>query len=97
MKNQIEAVIRLHKKDNPIMSYHLEERFNLAGSEIRNIIRELRRQGKPIANCPSGYYWAETYREIEDTINDLEGRAFSMLETSKALKNTFKENQLTIF
>ena len=98
LKLEILASIKLRTKENPVFSHHLETSYGLSGTEIRDIVRELRREGYPIANSKSGYYFANNYEEIEPTINDLESRAFSMLETVKKLKLNFsRPQQSTLF
>lgn len=97
MKDEIESVIRLHRAETPIYSVELEKRFDISGISLREIIRDLRRESKPIANSKHGYYWALNYSEILPTIDDLESRAMSILQTVKVLRNCFtKENQLPL-
>ena len=97
MRDEVETLIRLHSYDNPVYSAEIEKRYGLAGTVVRDIIRELRREGKPIANSKQGYFWAKNYEELRPTIDDLEGRANSMHETVSALKNAFsKGNQLQL-
>lgn len=97
MKVEIEVTIRLHHATNPVYSVELEQRYGITGTEVRNIVRELRREGKPVANSKQGYYWADNIEELRPTIDDLESRAMSMHETVKALKGCFvEENQLEL-
>lgn len=99
-KNHLLAVIRCHRKHNPVYSSDLELQFNATGPQIRDAIRCLRRDGHPIANSPKGYFYAERFEDIEPTLNDLTGRALSMLETASKIKEFFfpaKENQPNLF
>ncbi len=92
-KNDILNSIKLRTSQNPILSSNLEFLYGINGCEVRDIIRELRREGEPIANSKHGYYYAKEFSEIEPTISDLENRALSMLETVKKLKLNFPQKQ----
>lgn len=94
------ASLKLRTPECPIYSAELEAHFEITGSEVRDIIRSLRRDGHPIANSSKGYFYARTYTEIEPTILDLKSRSLSMLETIKKLELNFqtkKQIQQTIF
>ena len=79
-------------KEQPIFSKQLEISFKLEGVQVRDIIRQLRREGKPIANSKKGYFYAQSYEEYEETIQDLYNRSMSMLETIKAMRNAFNKS-----
>lgn len=99
-KTQILAKVKLYTKENPIYSAVLEKEFNISGAELRKIIREFRREGKPIANSKDGYFFAQSYEEFKPTIKDLEDRAMSMLNTIKKFKIQFgieTDNQKSLF
>ena len=99
-KNHLIAILKLHSATDPVTSKYIEENFRVTGPELRAIIRELRRSGHPIANSPYGYFYAKTYSEIQPTIQDLEARSLSMLETVKRLKSRFfpaAQKQETLF
>ena len=90
--------IKLHGKDNRIFSYQLESQYNLCGAEIRSIIKELRRSGEPIANSKDGYYYARDINELKETLEDLRGRATSMLNTASLMEKRFNNNkELSLF
>lgn len=93
LQRGILAVVKLYTADNPVLSAHLEERFKAAGPQVRDAIRQLRRQGHPIANSENGYHYARTFTEIEPTLNDLESRAKSMLHTVSLMKENFFPKQ----
>lgn len=97
MKDEIEAKLRLHRKENPVYSKEIENCFNITGVQVRDIIRELRREGKPVANSKQGYYWARNEIELQETIEDLESRSFSMLKTIEGLRKAFKTKELSLF
>lgn len=83
------AEIKLRDKDNPIYSCELEKKYGISGVMVRNIVREARRNGVPIAESCEGYHLAKNRSEIEETIQDLKLRAESMLNTARALENHF--------
>ncbi|HRE42312.1 MAG TPA: hypothetical protein PLG90_13380 [Ignavibacteria bacterium] len=95
--SKILARIMERKEHNPVYSAELEKEFKISGSEIRKIIRAFRRDGIPVANSKTGYYYARNFKEIEPTIVDLEKRTLSMLSTISALKKNFEKSQLELF
>jgi hypothetical protein len=96
LKEKILARIKEHNESNPICSDVLEESYKVHGPSIRAAIRELRRE-YPIAGCSNGYYFADSFEQIKDTVSDLEGRATSMWNTANALRRIFKREQPTLF
>ncbi len=100
LKEGLLAVLKLYTARNPVLSSVLEERFKAAGTQVRDAIRQLRREGHPIANCDNGYYYARSFSEIEPTLNDLSSRAVSMLNTVRLMKENFfpaKKEQSNLF
>lgn len=51
-----------------ILSRELERLFSLDSRNLRRKISSLRRDGFPICSDETGYYYAETQEEINDTI-----------------------------
>ena len=96
MKDRIESIIRLHDLENPIYSIEIETQTGLSGILVREILRELRREHKPIANSNKGYFWAKNMAELQDTLDDLEHRETSLRITRKAMENCFSEQELTL-
>ena len=97
--SQILVAIRYRTKENPVFSAELERAFGMTGAEVRNLIRELRREGHPIAN-DKGYYYAKSYEEFKPTLDDLEHRAESLFNTVKKFKIAFgieTSNQSSLF
>lgn len=100
LKEGLLVVLKLYTSCNPVLSSALEERFKSAGPQVRDAIRQLRREGHPIANCENGYYYARSFAEIEPTLNDLSSRAMSLLLTVKQMKENFyptKQGQNNLF
>jgi len=79
--------ISKRSKYKPIVSKDLERCFDIDGSEVRDIVRVLRRKGEPIVGSHSGYYLATGSTEIQELIADLVSRISSMSETVKAIKD----------
>ena len=97
MLSEVLDLIITRTKDNPILSSEIEQVLEMTGGEVRQIIRELRRNRTPIANSSKGYYLARTFEEIDATINNLHSRAMSQLVTIKELRNCFnKQTQIEI-
>lgn len=84
---------------NPhVTSIEIEEHFNICGAEVRDIVRELRREGHPVAMSSKGYSYAKDYSEIKDTIENLRSRAHSLLKTASLMESNFnKPEQLQMF
>jgi len=98
LKANILERVKLHRQDSPVYSAELERLFDITGAEVRDSVRELRREGYPIANSSNGYYYADSFEQIRNTVEDLEGRASSMLKTASALRKTFNRNiQIPLF
>ncbi len=81
--------INLRGDGNPILSNVLEDMFGITGPEVREIVREARRKGVPIANSTKGYFRAENFIELEPTLKDLHKRAMSLLVTRKEMAKCF--------
>lgn len=55
-------------KDNAVHSCDLEDLFGLSGRGIRRKVSSLRQNGYPVCSDRTGYYCAQTQREINDTV-----------------------------
>jgi Mn-dependent DtxR family transcriptional regulator len=75
-----------HYKHNPVKSAELEAAFNMTGSQVRDLVRRLRRQGYWIASGSTGYWIARTRIEYEDSMRHLRSRAMSLLMTLRDMK-----------
>ena len=100
-KDILDSLKLYHKGErSPIYSAEFERRFGIPGTKVRDIIRDLRRDGYPIGNCSKGYYYCQSRKELDALIDDLKGRALSMLKTVSMLeKNREKPGyrQLSLF
>jgi len=86
-KEELLEKIKLNGINNPVKSKKIEAYFNLKGSEIRQLIKLLRREGHPIASCAKGYFYALTVDELMPTINHMRLRRDSISNTVRSLMN----------
>jgi len=86
MKQKILNKLKDRTKKNPIFSGSLETEFGLMGTQVRDIIRQLRREGYEICSNEKGYWMAQTSEEVDDIIKNLKSRSLSMLETITSLQ-----------
>ena len=76
---------------NPITSKEIERALGLPGSQIRDMVRELRREGQLIGSASDrhgrkgGYYIIETREEYDDTRQHLVNRLTSLSNTLKRM------------
>ena len=76
-----------------IYSCQLERLLHISGPKLRSLIRELRREGKPIVATSKGYFYGDVLTAAED----LERRAYNMLKTASNMRKNYKGEQLNIF
>jgi hypothetical protein len=55
-------------KENAVFSRELERLFSMDGRTLRRKISSLRQDGHPICSDETGYYYAESQKEINATI-----------------------------
>tara|TARA_Y100000034_G_C6570908_1_gene247425 strand:+ start:98 stop:409 length:312 start_codon:yes stop_codon:yes gene_type:complete len=98
IKHHILATIMDYYIDKPIYSGQLEKIYDISGITVRNIVRQLRREGHPIASGSNGYYYARYKTELVSTINNLRSRANDLLKTANILEAayTHKSGQTTL-
>lgn len=58
-------------RDRAVYSKELERLFGLDGRKIRRNISRLRQNGVPICSGDTGYFYAESQDEINDTVKRL--------------------------
>ena len=87
IQSQVLAYLRKsHKgRKKAITSGKLESVFNIKGSEVRRIINELRCCGHPVCSDNTGYYFAGSKKELNETIAQLTGRAEKILSARDGL------------
>ena len=54
--------------ENAIHSRELQRLFQIDGRNLRQKINRLRQDGIPICSDNTGYYYAETEKEVRDTV-----------------------------
>lgn len=91
IKDHITAVLRLHRINNPILAKKLESDFRLKPNEVREIIRDLRRERLPIVEIGQGYFWAVTAEEFLQGWNHFRSRWRDMAETDKEMEQTYQQ------
>ena len=55
-------------KENAVFSRELERLFSMDGRTLRRKISSLRQDGHPICSDETGYYYAESQKEINATV-----------------------------
>lgn len=81
-----------HSYDSPVKASVIEEGLTkmiqtrypdkkVSDSQVRQIVRYLRRAGYPIGSGPKGYFWAKDEEEWKRGLNNLRSRALDMLST----------------
>lgn len=82
-KNKITSLLYLHcqGRDNSIKSGEITAMTMIPDREIREIIRELRKEGHPIGSGEKGYWWIVDSGELKKTMANLKSRAFDLLRT----------------
>ena len=58
-------------RQNAVYSRELERRFDLDGRNVRRKISKLRQDGVPICSGDTGYYYAVSQDEVNDTVKRL--------------------------
>ena len=58
-------------RQNAVYSRELERRFNLDGRNVRRKISKLRQEGVPICSGDTGYYYAASQDEVNETVKRL--------------------------
>ena len=56
---RVQDLIERHKKENPILSRHIENTFDISGVTVREVVHYLRvNEKRPICSDSSGYFYA---------------------------------------
>ena len=58
-------------RENAVYSRELERIFNLDGRNVRRKISKLRQDGVPICSGDTGYYYASSQDEVNETVKRL--------------------------
>ena len=88
-----------HKgRSKAVYSRELERLFSLDGRTLRRKISSLRRDGFPICSDETGYYYAETQEEINDTVCRLNSlvRRISNARTGMLYASVLADEPVTV-
>lgn len=88
MKEVLSDLLRNNHRgvENAVFSRIIEEFLGIGGRDVRRIISELRKEGKPIcSDFHKGYYYAENENDIEDAVKGLKEHAKGVSDTVKNL------------
>jgi len=79
-------------KDNAVHSRELEQRFSIDGRGLRRKINSLRQTGVPICSGDTGYYYADSADDLDDTIGRLNTLARQISSASLGLLRSSQSN-----
>lgn len=90
--------LREHRtgRGKAVYSRELQHIFELDGRSLRRKINRLRQEGEPICSCENGYYYAETQRELEDTIFRLNELASKVTKAKCGMEKPSRSDGQTI-
>ena len=91
--------VKRHTQENPILSKHIEQKWFISGTQVREIIHYLRvHKNEPICSDSKGYFYARNKQECQHTIAQLRSRMIKISQVAKAMEDMFiKDNQEVIF
>ena len=72
-------------------SRELERTFSIKGTELRQLVNQLRRAGIPIASNSSGYFYAATEQEVRATIGHLTRRISGIAAAIHGLNRSLEQ------
>jgi len=101
-KNKISALCEYLKKnhtgrENAASSKTLEVVFHVDGREIRRFVNQLRQKGFPICSNTSGYYYASTQQEINESIARLNSLITKISNAKNGLLNSSLIDEVGVF
>jgi hypothetical protein len=73
--------LQCNGRENASKSGEITGMTGIGDREIREIIRELRREGHPIGSGPRGFWWINNSGELKEYFSNMKSRAFDMLKT----------------
>jgi len=93
IKERVWGVIQMHTKKNPVKTKEIAEAVGTNVREVREAVRELVLEGKPIGSrtTPAGYYVITEPEELREAYAKLMKRGLAILERAKALKDKHPE------
>ena len=74
-----------------VTSRELERTFQVSGPALRKAVNRLRADGVPICSFDGGYYYAETFEELDHTICQLLSRVRNILRAVRGLRKACRK------
>ena len=74
-----------------VTSRELERKFQVSGPALRKAVNRLRADGVPICSFDGGYYYAETFEELDHTICQLLSRVRNILRAVRGLRKACRK------
>jgi predicted transcriptional regulator len=88
---KVKQVHTLIMEHGPIVSSRIECEANIDGTNVRKIVRQLRRDGHIIVGSAVGYYETNNPEEVVKIVCDLQSRAKSIEETLTLLRENARK------
>ena len=96
-----EQLLDYHKgscsgRKNRVGVTDLERPHHVSGTDLRKLVKQLRRKTQPIASDRNGYFYATTAGEVYDTIRQLKRMAAGLEASSNGLERSmdrFREDE----
>ena len=83
-----------HKtEETAIKARELRVLFNLGEKQVRNVVGELRNEGRPICSSSYGYWYSNNPEDIEKTIHRLNAQVENMNIAIAGLERILQEEQ----
>ena len=78
-KEMLDYLKDYHTKEaKALKSRDLRTLFNLTDKQVRNVVTQLRQEGKPVCSSSYGYWYSEDPEDIEKTIHRLDAQVKNM-------------------
>ncbi len=94
--HEVLGVIKFHSIQRPILSQELSKRFRISDVQIREIVKNARRQQHPIGSKNDGYFIASSAKELTEGSDHLKERISSMSYTYDQMWKNFEHDQLEL-
>jgi len=65
--------------------------IKITDRELRKIVERLVMSGYPIGTCEKGYYWIESYADLQEAVKSLRKKALSILMRAKRLERSWHD------
>jgi hypothetical protein len=85
LKVRILEVIKKHSMDDKIKSPALASIFNIPETQLRTYVNWLRVERHPIGSDNGGYYYAQSFDELNHTIRQMLSRSRAIIKAANGL------------